>query len=65
MNSRAIECAWEAITVEVNSVSRFKRVAADVRKKFRDMRSGVKNKKAAERREAKKQVKLTSFGFSY
>lgn len=54
VSAKAIESAWDDITKEVNSVSKVKRTTADVRKKFRDMRSYVKNKKAKDTKETKK-----------
>lgn len=54
VSAKTIDNAWVTITQEVNSVSRLKRTTADIRKKFRDMRSHVKSKKANNTKETQK-----------
>ncbi|KAK4300263.1 hypothetical protein Pmani_027532 [Petrolisthes manimaculis] len=54
VSAKTIENAWDAICEEVNSVSKIKRITSDVRKKFRDMRSHVKSRRAKENKETKK-----------
>lgn len=58
VTAKAIDNAWDAISEEVNSVSRFKRTTAAIRKKFRDMISQVKIKKAKDIKESQKTGKI-------
>ena len=43
--------AWEMVALEVNAVSRVRRTAEEVRRKYKDMKASVKSKASQEIRE--------------